>query len=497
MQVEDIARTEIALLGAAPNEEPMNQNPNGSSNQSGGIPDELVPDVLPPEGNSMKDHTGRTKLTKRGGKKKKTALKKCAKRLGESAIGNYSHSATETKCSSQKQEHDVSNSFGSLKNGTRRSKKKMQFGIDANKATLENVPVDPINLATPNENLGAETSAFPEVEKVSQFPEKSRKNGGASKKTHSGIDSNKATPNVLADPVSLEAPDGGCKNFGTETLALPEVEKVCQFPENNRTKGRGRKKAHFGNDANKTTLEDIPAHPISLRTPNDGSEKFGTEVSTFQEVEKVSPFPEKSLKNGGACRDQRMVQCRRKSKKQKMDSGDDKLREKPSFNQNQHNNCAIPGLATAPSAIATSTDQKRGLEKQEKISSVCIITSEYDNITLEKHVGAQANRSQLSENLQCSADAKNLDSMAKSVCSEKHERLDNEFHCAFCLSSEESEVDQRRLFIYFHLLLILIVCISPVYTQILSAMNCFKRYFYLETDTGFWKNGPLFQREAD
>ncbi|XP_023002972.1 protein BREAST CANCER SUSCEPTIBILITY 1 homolog [Cucurbita maxima] len=445
LQVEDIDRTEIALLAAAPNEEPRVQNLNGSSNHSGGIPDELVvPDVSLLEDNSTKDHTGSAKLSKRGRKRKETALRKCAKRLGESAIDNYSHSGMETECLLQKQEHHVSNSSDNLKNVTKRSKRKTHRGFDANKMTLENVPDDPINLATPNENFGTGTSGFPEVEKVSQFPEKSHKNGRACKKTHFSRDAKQATPeNAIADPVSLGAPDDEHENFGTEMLALPEVEKVCQLPENSRMKGRGRKKAHFGNDGNMTILEDVPAHPIGLGTPNDGSRNFGTEVSAFQEIEKVSQFPEKNNKNGGAGKDQRLVQYRRKSKKQKLYSGDDKLREKQSFNQNQQDGCAIPDLTTTPE-IATSTDNKREHEKQDKSSSVCIITSEYDNVTQEKHV-AQENRSELSEIFPCCTDTKNLDPMAKKVGSGKHERLDNEFYCAFCLSSEESEASGRMV----------------------------------------------------
>ena len=475
MQVEDIARTEIALLAAAPNEEPRVQNLNGSSNHSGGIPDELVvPDVSLLEDNSTKDHTGSAKLSKRGRKRKETALRKCAKRLGESAIDNYSHSGMETECLLQKQEHHVSNSSDNLKNVIKRSKRKMHRGFDANKMTLENVPDDPINLATPNENFGTETSGFPEVEKVSQFPEKGRKNGRACKKTHFGRDAKQATPeNAIANPVSLGAPDDEHENFGTELLALPEVEKVCQLPENSRMKGRGKKKARFGNDANMTILEDVPAHPIGLGTPNDSSWNLGTEVSAFQEIEKVSQFPEKNNKNGGAGKDQRLVQYRRKSKKQKLYSGDDKLREKQSSNQNQHDGCAIRDLTTTP-GIATSTDQKREHEKQDKSSSVCIITCEYDNVTQEKHV-AQENRSEFSEIFPCCTDAKNLDPTAKKVGSEKHERLDNEFHCAFCLSSEESEVDQLRLFIYFHLFLIIIffvfTCLMPKFFPLCIALN--------------------------
>lgn len=438
LQVEDIAGTETALIAAAPNEELGKQNPNGSYNQSGGILDELVPDVPPPEGNSKKDHTRRAKLTKKGRKKKDIALAKCSKRLGKSAAGNYSHPATETECSSQKQEHDVINSFGSLKNGTKRSKKKIHYGTESTDAiteTLESVPAVPINLATPNENFKSKAPAFPLGEKINQFPEKRRKNDRASKTMHFGIDANKATPeNVLTDSVSLRALDGGRKNFGTETLALPE---------NSCTKGGGRKKLHFGNNANKRILEDIPAHPISLGTPNNGPENFGVGLSAFQEVEKVCQFPEKNRKNGGVRRDQRVVQCRRKSKKQKLDSVDYDLQENSSFNQNQHNDCAILGLTTTPSAIATSTDQKRDHEKQEKNSSVCVITSEYDNITLEKSDDAQANRSQLSEKPPCSTDAK--DSMTKKDCSDKHERFDNEFHCAFCRSSEESEASGRMV----------------------------------------------------
>lgn len=490
VQVEDIARTEISLLAA----EPRSQNPDGSSNQIHGFSNELVPDVPPLKSNSMKDHTGRTKLIKRGRKKKDSALKKCAKRLAESAIGNYSHSPMETECLSQKQEHDVSNNFGSLKNGIKRKKKKMHLGIHANKVTLENGPASPINLATPNETFRIETSAFPEVEK-NRFPDKSCKNGRASKKTDFGIDANKVNPeNVLANSVSLGAPDVGRKSFGTEILALPEVKKVCQFPENSRTKIRGRKKAHFGNDANNTNFEDIPTHPISL-----GSPKNGTEVSAFQQVENFSQFPEKSCNNGESRRDQRVLAFCRKFKKQKLDLVDKKLPEEPSFKQNQHDDCAIPDLTTAPSAISTSTDQKRGHEKQEKSSSDCIITSEYDKITQEKHDGVQANQSQLSENPQCSTDAKNLDSVAKKVRSEKHERFDYVFQCAFCLSQEESEVDQLRPFIYFNLFLILIVSSSPISNQKIPAVACFNAtfIFILNTDIGFWKNGSLFQWEAD
>ncbi|XP_023543621.1 protein BREAST CANCER SUSCEPTIBILITY 1 homolog isoform X1 [Cucurbita pepo subsp. pepo] len=443
-QVEDIAGTETSLLAAAPDEELRKQNPNGSYNRISDILDILVPNVPPLEGNSVKDHTARANFTRKGRKKKEIALKKCSKRLAEAATGKYSQSATETECSSQKPQHDVINSFGSLKNSTKRSNKKMHFDTDANKAIFESVPAVPINLATPNENFKTKTPAFPEVEKVNQFPEKSRKNDRASKKTLFGIDAIKATPeNVPADPVSLGAPDGGHKNFGTEILALPKDEKVYELPESSCKKGRSRKKAHFGKNANKTILEDIPAHPISLGTPNDGPENFQSEVSAFQEVEKASQFPEKSSKNGGAHGDQRVVQCRMKSKKQKLDSVDDKLQENPYFNQDQHDNSANPVLITAPPAIATPTDQKSAHEKQEKIFSVCVITSEYDNITQGKYVGAQENEGQLSEKLGCSDDAENLDSMTKKGCSEKRERFDDEFQCAFCRSSEESEASGR------------------------------------------------------
>ncbi|XP_038881125.1 protein BREAST CANCER SUSCEPTIBILITY 1 homolog [Benincasa hispida] len=446
LQDEDISGTETDLLAAVPNEELGKQNPNGNNNQRGGIWDELVPDVLPPEGNSMKDHSRCAKLTKRGRKKKGIALKKCSKRLAESATGNCSNPATGTECFSQKQENDVINSFGSLKIGTKRSKKKIHFGTAANRTTLESVPAVPINLPTPNENFKTETRTFPEGEKVNQIQEKRRNNDRASKTMHFGIDANKATPdNTLTDLVSLGAPDGGQKNFGTETLALPEGEKACQLPENSCTKTRGRKKAHFGNNANKRILEDIPAHPISLGTPNNGPENFGTELLAFQEVEKVSQFPEKNRKNGGVRREQGMVQCCRKSKKQKLDSVDDDLQENPSFNQNQHDDCATPGLTTTPSVIATSTDQKREHKKQEKNSSVCAITSEHGNITQEKYDGAQANRSQISEKLQCRTDAKKLDSMTKKDCSKKHGGFNNEFHCAFCRSSEESEASGRMV----------------------------------------------------
>ncbi|KAA0052505.1 protein BREAST CANCER SUSCEPTIBILITY 1-like protein [Cucumis melo var. makuwa] len=448
LQVVDVAGTETALLASVPNEEPGNQNPNGIYNKSRGIQDGLVPDVPPPEGNSMKDHTMRAKLTKRGGKKNDVALMKCSKKLAESATGNYSHPATETECSSKKQEHDVIIRFGSLKNGSKRSKKKIHYGTestDAIKATLESVPAAPINLATPNENFTTKTPAFQEEEKENQFLEKRLKNDRASKTMHFGIDASRATPkNVLTDRVSIGVPDGGRENFETETLVLPEGEKACQLPKNNCTKGRGRKKAHFCNNANKRILEDISAHPISLGTPNNGPENFVIELSAFQEVEKVSQFPEKNSQNGGDRRDQRVVQCRRKSKKQKLDSVDNNLRENPSINQNQHDDCAIPGLTTTLSAIATSTDLKREHKKQEKVSSVCVKTSEYGNITQEKYDGAQANRSQLSEKL-WSTNGKNLDSMTKNDCSEKHERLDDEFHCAFCRSSEESEGSGRMV----------------------------------------------------
>lgn len=421
------------MLEAAPNEEPGKQNPNGSYNQSGGILDELVPDVPPPEGNSVKNHTMRAKLTKRGRKKKDVALKKCSKILAESAIGNYSRPATETECLSEKQEHDVIISLGSLKSGSKRTKKKIHFGTestDAIKATFESVPATPINLATPNENFTTKAPMFQEGEKENQFLEKRRKNDRASKTAHFGIDTSRATPkNILTDRVSLGVPDEGRKNFETETLVFPKGEKACELPENNCTKGRGRKKAQFCNNANKRILEDISAHPISLGTPNNGPENFGIELSAFLEVENVSQFPEKNSKNGGDRREQRVVQCRRKIKKQKMDSVDNILQKNPSINQNQHDNCAIPGLTTTLSAIATSTGLKREHKKQ----------IEYNNITQEKYDGAQANRSQLSEKLQ-STNGKNLDSITKNDCSEKHERLDDEFQCAFCRSSEESEV---------------------------------------------------------
>ncbi|XP_022146677.1 protein BREAST CANCER SUSCEPTIBILITY 1 homolog isoform X2 [Momordica charantia] len=445
LQDEDIAGTEIKLLAAAPNEETSNQNPNGSCNQSGGILDVVVSDVPPLENNGTKSQHGSTKLTKRGRKKNETALKKCAKKSVESAVGNHSHLAKETKCLSQKEEHGVSDSFGSLKSGNK-SKKKMNFGIDANKGTLQNVPADPINLGTPNgdlENFGTEISAFPEVEKVRQFTGKSRKSGRANKKAHFGSDVNKASPeNVLADPISLGTPNGGRENFGTEASTFPEVEKVSQSQGKSRKNGKASKKVHFGIEANKAVVENVPADPISLGTPNNGLEKFGTEISAFTDVEKINQFPEKSPKNGGACRAQRVVDCCRKSKKQKLDSVDDKLLEKPSLNQNQPVDSAIPCL---PTAVATSTGNKRAHEKQEKSSTVCLNSSDYDNIIQEKQVDAQANCGQLSENLQYSTDEKNLDSTAKRVCSQKHDRLDNKFHCAFCLSSKESEVSGRMV----------------------------------------------------
>lgn len=250
----------------------------------------------------------------------------------------------------------------------------------------------------------------------------------------------------------------------------------CNNESVGKTSIRG-KKIGYGTSATKPTPES--AHTVSLETETLSHENVVTETSpSFGKKE----GKDKSYTSKKAGKRPEKINCSVRSGKRKLDSVKDTMLEEVPSIQKRKTEDAIPTLAPLSIPRAENkeaSDYTHKLSKHAKETKSCdrelrsknklkvsdsIWKDDLVNDIRESPTCVPACETQLNEKIQGKSDFKvqddisvmpKLPSPINEVVLQKCETISNKFQCAFCLSSEESEVFLSTFDFYFSVHMIL------------------------------------------
>jgi BRCA1-associated RING domain protein 1 len=255
------------------------------------------------------------------------------------------------------------------------------------------------------------------------------------------VDLNKASENFIQEQTC----------YNNDSLNLDETRKRS-------------KKTCFGTSATKATPKNVHAVSVGTETLNHGEGSMVTK--TPASLGKKEGHEDFTLENSGKRR--KKIDCLVRSEKRKLDSVKDNMHEEISKIDNNKNEHTIPELAPLPiprpddkkasnfrqkprklGKETNSCDREQRSKKKMKVSSDHILKDDLVNDIQEGHAYVPAKETQLNEKIQCNPDVKaqddssvvqKLPSQINKIILRKCETVSNKFQCAFCLSSEESEV---------------------------------------------------------
>ena len=211
------------------------------------------------------------------------------------------------------------------------------------------------------------------------------------------------------------------------------------------------KKSHIGTSATKPTPKSVHGDESAvIETPVSLGEKEGnTEVFTLKKAGKRH----------------KKIDCSVRSEKRKLDSLKNNVLKEIVKTRNQKDedtNTKLEPLSVAmadykkPGKATKSHGQELRSRKKSKVSSDGILKDKLVNDIQEGHTYVPARKTQLNEKVQGKFDVKvqddssvvqKLPSLMNKVVLQKCGIISNKFQCAFCLSSEESEVSSLTLLI--------------------------------------------------
>lgn len=242
----------------------------------------------------------------------------------------------------------------------------------------------------------------------------------------------------------------------------------------NTSKQSKRSQSHNGTGATKPTPKNFHAVSVGTETLNHGSGSavIETPLSLGKKEVNNEAF---SLKKAG--KRYKKIDCSVRSEKRKLDSLKDNVLKELVKTQNQKDLDTNPELAPLSIAMADykkasdfgqkpskpgKETKSRGQElrsrKKLRVSSDAILKDELVNDIQEGHTYDPARETHLNEKVQGKSVVKvqddssvvqKLPSLMNKVVLQKCGTISNKFQCAFCLSSEESEVSLAPLNFFF------------------------------------------------
>ena len=220
-----------------------------------------------------------------------------------------------------------------------------------------------------------------------------------------------------------------------------------------------RKKTCFGTSAIKATPKNVHAVSVGTETLKHGKESMATETPASL-GKKEGSDENSTLKN--ARKGRKKIDCLIRSEKQKLDSVKDNMLEEISKIENHKNEHKIPELAP----VSKSGDRELRSRKKMKTSADGILKDDLVNDSQKGHTYVSAKETQMSEKTLCNPDVKvqddssvvqKLPSRINEVVLRKCETVSKKFQCAFCLSSEESEVSCTPSIFFGHMIALFVL----------------------------------------
>lgn len=203
-----------------------------------------------------------------------------------------------------------------------------------------------------------------------------------------------------------------------------------------------RKKTFFGTSAIKATPKNVHAVSVGTETLKHGKESMATETPASL-GKKEGSDENSTLKN--ARKGRKKIDCLIRSEKRKLESVKENMLEEISKIENHKNEHKIPELAP----VSKSGDRELRSRKKMKASADGMLKGDLVNDSQKGHTYVSAKETQMSEKILCNPDVKvqddssvvqKLPSRINELVLRKCETVSKKFQCAFCLSSEESEV---------------------------------------------------------
>ena len=250
------------------------------------------------------------------------------------------------------------------------------------------------------------------------------------------VDLNKASENYIQEPT----------HDNKNGLKLDETRKR-------------RKKTCFGTSAIKATPKNVHAVSVGTETLKHGKESMATETPASL-GKKEGSDENSTLKN--ARKGRKKIDCLIRSEKQRLDSVKDNMLEEISKIENHKNEHKIRELAP----VSKSGDRELRSRKKMKTSADGILKDDLVNDSQKGHTYVSAKETQMSEKTLCNPDVKvqddssvvqKLPSRINEVVLRKCETVSKKFQCAFCLSSEESEVSCTPSIFFGHMIALFVL----------------------------------------